>query len=313
MLSPYLFDARGLGNPRLAVKKIANPINGLPKIIIGSKPVDGGHYIFTDEEKDALLLVEPGAAPFLRPFIGAKEFLHTPNRWILSLQQAAPEMLQRLPKVREKIAAVRLYRSRSKSTGTQKISATPTQYHVTVIPTQPFLAVPQVSSERREYVPIGWMNPPVIPSDKVRILEGATKPLFGLLTSTMHMTWLRYVGGRLESRYSYVIGVVYNTFPTPPNWKRDAKKLEAHAQAVLDARAAYPGETLANLYDPNTMPINLRKAHQKLDRAVDKLYRRNEFTSDGERIEHLFALYEKMLTPITAKPKKRRRASARRP
>ncbi len=161
-------------------------------------------------------------------------------------------------------------------------------------------------------MPIGWLKPPTIPSNLVRILENATLADFALLTSAMHMAWLRHVGGRLKSDYRYSIGLVYNTFPVPPGFGTDGidlSKLEPLAQAVLDARAAHPDATLADLYDPDLMPSNLRKAHQTLDRAVDRLYRCTGFASERERIEHLFMLYEKMRAPLEAgmKAKARRR------
>ena len=172
--------------------------------------------------------------------------------------------------------------------------------------------IPEVSSERREYVPIGWLSPPVIPSNLVRVLENATLVDFALLTSAMHMAWLRHIGGRLKSDYRYSIGLVYNTFPMPPQGA-DLSRLEPLAQAVLAARAAHPGATLADLYDPDLMPPNLRRAHQALDRVVDRLYRRAGFTSERERVEHLFMLYEKMHAPLTAKMKgKPRRRRTRR-
>ena len=221
----------------------------------------------------------------------------------------APDVLARLPLVRERITTVRAYRQASKSKPTQKLADTPTLYHVNVFPTVPFLVVPEVSSERREYVPIGWLAPPVIPSNLVRVLENATLTDFALLTSAMHMAWLRHVGGRLESRYRYSIGLVYNTFPTPPE-SSDRSKLEPLAQAVLDARGVHPDATLADLYDPDLMPPNLRKAHQVLDRAVDRLYRPRRFASERERVEHLFMRYEQLRAPLEAgmkaKPKRRR-------
>ena len=158
-------------------------------------------------------------------------------------------------------------------------------------------------------MPVGWLEPPTIPSDLVFVLPGATLTDFALLTSTMHMAWLRHVGGRLESRYRYSIDLVYNTFPVPPKGT-NLSKLRPLTQSVLDARAAYPDSTLANLYDPDLMPTNLRKAHQVLDRAVDRLYRRGGFSSERQRIEHLFSLYEKMRTPlkvVTKMKSKRRR------
>ena len=309
-LSPYLFDAGGLADPHLVVGEENGPVNGMEKLIIGSKPIDGGNYIFDGEERTALLEAEPGAETFLHPFVGAREYLQGGERWILALHDAAPGTLARLPRVRKRIAAVRAYRQASNSKPTQKLSESPTLYHVNVVPTAPFLVIPEVSSERREYVPIGWLEPPVIPSNLVRVLENASLVDFALLTSAMHMAWLRHVGGRLKSDYRYSIGLVYNTFPMPPD-KPDLSKLEPLAQAVLDARDAHPDATLADLYDPDLMRPDLRKAHQALDRAVDRLYRRGGFASERERVEHLFMLYEKMSAPLKAvmqpKPKRRRR------
>ena len=301
VLSPYLFDAGGLIDPHLTVHGESRPINGMRKLIIGSKPIDGGHYIFNAEEREIFLEEEPGAAPFLRPFVGAREYLHGGERWILALHDAPPHTLAELLLVRERIAAVRAYRQASKSKPTVKLAETPTLYHVNVLPTAPFLAVPKVSSERREYAPIGWLEPPTIPSDLISVLRHATLVDFALLTSAMHMTWLRHVGGRLESRYRYSIGLVYNTFPTPPgftNRNLDLSKLENLAQAVLDARAAWPNSTLANLYDPELMPPKLRRAHQTLDRSVDRLYRRTPLASERDRIEHLLMLYEETRAPL---------------
>ncbi len=316
VLSPYLFDAGGLGDARVVVKSEARPLNGLPKLIIGSKPIDGGHYIFKADERNAFLEKEPGAEPYLRPFVGSREFLQGGERWILHLADVPPQVLKTLPKVRERIAAVRDYRLASKSKPTQALAETPRLYHVNVIPTAPFLVVPEVSSERREYVPIGWLEPPTIPSNLVRIIENASKPLFALLTSAMHVSWVRYIGGRLKSDYRYSIGLVYNTFPLPPGFHTNSSniaKMEPLAQAVLDARAAHPDATLADLYDPDLMPPNLRKAHQALDRTVDRLYRRSGFASERERVEYLLGLYEKMTIPLNMnkKPKRCRRIQQR--
>ena len=282
------------------------------KLASGTQPIDDGHFIFDAEERAAFLAAEPEAAPFLHPYVGAREYLQGGERWILALQEASPTTLKGLPKVRERMMAVRDYRSRSKRKSTLAIADFPTRYNVEVLPTAPFLVIPEVSSERREYVPIGWLAPPVIPSNLVRVLENATLAGFALLTSAMHMAWLRHIGGRLKSDYRYSIGLVYNTFPLPPGFTdADTSALEPLAQAVLDARAAHPGATLADLYDPDLMPPNLWRAHHVLDRAVDRLYRRKRFTSERERVDHLFALYERMQAPLTAeaaaKPRARRR------
>ena len=312
VITPYLFDGGALANPHLVVREEGSPVNGMRQLITGSKPIDDGHYIFKAEERSVFLEAEPEAAKLLRPFVGAREYLQGSERWILALHDASPTVLARLPHVRERIAAVRAYRADSKSKPTQQLAETPTVYHVNVRPTAPFLVIPQVSSERREYVPIGWLKPPTIPSDKLRLLTDATLSDFALLTSAMHMAWMRAVTGRMKSDYMYSVGVVYNTFPLPPGFAdADTSALEPLAQAVLDARAAHSGATLANLYDPDLMPPNLRRAHHALDRAVDRFYRRQRFTSERERVEHLFMLYEKMRAPLAAvmktKPKRRRR------
>ena len=172
-----------------------------------------------------------------------------------------------------------------------------------------------MSSERREYAPIGWLEPPVIPSNKLRLLSDATLAEFALLTSAMHMAWMRAVTGRLKSDYQYSVGVVYNTFPTPPGFasgEADLSKLKPLARAVLDARAAHGQATLADLYDPDLMPPALRRAHRNLDRAVDRLYRRAPFASERERVEHLFALYEKMRAPLEAGMRGKRRHGRKR-
>ena len=311
VITPYLVDGSALANPHLVVREEGSPVNGMRQLITGSKPIDDGHYIFKAQERSALLESEPDAASFLRPFIGAREYLRGGERWILALHDAAPSVLARLPLVRQRIAAVRAYRRASKSRPTQQLADTPTLYHVNVLPKAPFLVLPEVSSERREYVPIGWLEPPVIPSNKLRLLSNATLADFALLASAMHMAWMRAVTGRMKSDYMYSVGVVYNTFPLPPGFAdADTSALEPLAQALLDARAAHPGATLADLYDPDLMPPNLRRAHHALDRAVDRLYRRQRFTSERERVEYLFALYERMQAPLAAaavKPRVRRR------
>ena len=309
VLSPYLFDGGALTNPHIVIREEGRPINGLVQLLTGSQPIDDGHYIFNVEERLAFLDAEPDAEPFLRPFVGAREYLQGSKRWILALHDAPPATLARLPSVRARIAAVRAYRRTSKRTSTLKLADTPTLWQVNVLPTALFLVLPEVSSERREYLPVGWLEPPAIPSNKLRLLPDATLADFALLTSAMHMAWMRAVTGRMKSDYMYSVGVVYNTFPLPPG-SSDRSKLEPLAQAVLDARAAHPDATLADLYDPDLMPPNLRRAHQAIDRTMDRLYRRTGFASERERVEHLFMLYEKMRAPLEAlmkaKPKRRR-------
>lgn len=320
-LTAYLFGVADEANRYRVVREESRPINGMPKLIIGSKPIDGGHLIMTRVERDAIIADFPAASSWIRPFVGAQEYLNGGDRWILALQNAGPAEIRAVPPVADRVREVREYRSgkipargkdviKKPGLSSLALAETPMQYHVTVTPSQPFLVIPEVSSERREYAPIGWLEPPTIPSNLVRILEHAEKHHFGILTSAMHMAWLRNIGGRLESRYRYSIGLVYNTFPWPDMDERRKARIGELAQAVLDARDAHPAATLADLYDPDLMPPDLRRAHAALDRAVDRLYRPRGFDSERERVEYLFMLYEKMVAPVEAeareKPKRTR-------
>ena len=310
-LTAYLFDASAASDRHLVVRRASRPLNGLPTLCVGSKPVDGGHYIFTAEERAVLLAKEPGAGKFLRPYLGGREYLRGMKRWILYLADAEPNELRALPEVRKRIAEVRAYREEGGELA-KELADTPTRYHVTVVPERPFLALPEVSSERREYVPIGWIEPPTVPSNKLLIMRGGTFEIFGILMSRMHMAWLSHIGGRLESRFQYSPGVVYNTFPVPPRSERQRARLEKLANAIVVVRRSFPAATLSDLYDPDLMPPALLKAHRALDREVDKLYRASPFEDDRERVEHLFGLYERLVSPLTSgqRKAKRRRAAA---
>ena len=313
-ISPYLVDASQLGNSHLVVERRRSAISSLPKIGVGTKPVDGGHYILDREEREDLLTREPEAARLLRPFVGGREYINGLERWILLVSGAPPSVLRSMPSVLKRVRAVREFRTGHAGRLARSLADRPTEFHVTVVPSAEFLVVPEVSSERREYVPIGYLEPPAIPSNQLLVIQNTTLHLFALLTSAMHMAWLRHVGGRLKSDYRYSSGLVYNTFPTPSG-SSDLSKLEPLAQAVLDARATHPDATLADLYYPDLMPPDLHRAHQALDRAVDRLYRRTAFASERERVEHLFMLYEKMRAPLAAmmKEKPKRRRARRKP
>jgi hypothetical protein len=311
-LTPYLFDAGTVVNRHLVVEETNRPLCDVPQLVIGSKPIDEGHYIFDAEEKAAFLHREPQAKKYLHPFIGSVEFINGLERWILYVDGASPADIRSMPGVKERIAAVRAFRLKSKSPGTRDLANTPTRFHVTVVPDRPFLVIPEVSSERRDYVPIGWLKPPVIPSNLVRVLLDADLWLFGILTSAMHMAWLRQIGGRLKSDYRYSVGIVYNTFPWPDATDQQRAKVRSVAQSVLDARAEFPNSTLADLYDVDAMPPKLRKAHHALDDAVDKLYRSAAFSGDRDRAEHLFGMYEKLVAPLVAAAFQPARRSRRR-
>jgi hypothetical protein len=324
-LTAYLFAAAKPELRHLVAREINRPLCETPPMIIGSKPIDGGYLIFDIQaERDEFLRAEPAAAPYVRPFIGSVEFINGGCRWILALQNADPAQLRAMPHALERVKSVRQYRlgeiSAKRKPGAEPkppgissraLAQTPTEFHVTVIPSLPFLAVPEVSSERRDYVPIGWLEPPIAPSNLVRVILDATHWHFGVLTSAMHMAWLRQIGGRLESRYRYSIGLVYNTFPWPEADEVAQARISKLAQAVLGARAQFPNSSLADLYDPDAMPPTLRRAHRALDAAVDRLYRKEPFASNRERAEHLFALYEKLAAGFLAGGVKHRKADAK--
>ena len=305
-LTPYLTDAFALEDRHLVVRESSCSMSGAPPLVSGTQPIDDGNYIFDERERDAFLAIEPGAARLLRPYVGSEDYLKGRERWILALNTATPAELRALPEVTKRMARVRAFRAQSTRRSTRAIADHPARYNVEVIPARPFLAIPKVSSERREYVPIGWLDPPAIPSDLVFILENADHWHFGVLTSRMHMAWLRSVGGRLKSDLRYSIGVVYNPFPWPPAKPAEMDRIRALASAVLKERARHEGATLARLYDPAAMVAGLRKAHRDLDLAVDELYRKPAFTSDRERVEHLLGMYEKSVTRLAATARGRR-------
>ena len=277
---------------RSLVQLESKSINGLPKMIMGSKPIDGGHYIFTEQEKDEFLKLEPKAEKYMRPFIGADEFLKNKTRYILALQDCTPNELQKMPKVMELIKLVKKLRYNSSDKTTRKLGDTPTKYHLNVLPKNDFLLIPLNTSSRRNYIPIGYLKPPIIPSNANMIIQDADLGLFGLLTSNIHMIWLSKIGGKLGDGYRYSKGIVYNTFPVP---KSDLKSLEPLAQEILDIRDKYKDSSLADLYDPDTMPADLLKAHQQLDKKVESLYRIVPFTDDDDRLEFLLEEYSKMI------------------
>jgi len=297
-ISPYLVNAAELPDPHIVVHAQKHSLMGYPDLIMGTKPVVDGYYIFTEEQKEAFLQKEPGAAPFMRPYIGSREFINGTRRWILALHQADPRQLRTLPQVLRRMEAVKKHRLSSKKAPTRELAQRPEIFECHVIPEKPFLAIPETSSEKRDYVPIGWLAPPTIPSNSIRLMENAALWHFAILTSRMHMAWLRQFAGRLKSDYRYSCGVVYNTFPWPEGLQTDThaqEKLNALAQAVLDARAQYPTAALADLYEPLTMPTPLRQAHKTLDRAVERLYRQEAFASDGARVACLLVRYAALI------------------
>jgi hypothetical protein len=309
-LTPYLFDASALADRHLVVEREASSICAYPEICVGTKPVDGGHYIFNESDRARFLQQEPSASRIMRPFVGGYEYINGVARWILVPESITAQELRRLPHVIERVSKVRHYRDWGGGKLAKSLASMPTAFHVTVLPKEPFLAIPEVSSERREYVPMGYLEPPIVPSNQILVIRNAALFMFGVITSRMHMAWLRNIGGRLKNDYRYSSGIVYNPFPWPRLDEAAKTKLAKLAKTVLDARATHAGATLADLYDPDVMPEDLRKAHRVLDEAVDRLYRKEPFASDRERVEHLFGLYEKLTAPMVAaaaKPKRGRK------
>ena len=290
-INGYLVDASNV-----YVQNRRTPICDVPKIGIGNKPIDGGNYLFSAEEKDAFLKKEPQAAHFFRKWLGAREFLNNDPRYCLWLGDATPSELKSMPMSMERIKLVQKFRLSSSSKPTQKIAQTPTRFHVENFPDGNYLFIPRVSSEKRFYMPVGFIDPSVLSSDSALISEGMGKFEFGVMNSLMHNAWMRTTCGRLESRYRYSAGVVYNNFPWPVGVSDTQKtKIEECAQAVLDARMQFPDSSLADLYDPLTMPPLLIKAHQSLDKAVDAAYGRKSFKGEAERVAFLFERYLKLV------------------
>ena len=285
----------------LTVQSESRPINEARPLRTGVQMIDDGHFTFESTERVAFLEVEPEAKTLFKRYLGGDEFINGFHRWILYLRDAPTSEIRRLHHVRERVAKVREYRTKSSRPSTVRMAETPALLGVDERLTEDYLVVPNTSSERREYIPIGWLGPEVIANQKLRILPRATFWEFAVLTSAMHMAWMRTVTGRLKSDYMYSVSVVYNTFPWPEAVPSQRAKIEALAQAVLDARAMdkNTSATLADLYDPDFMPPELRKAHRDLDAAVDKLYNPRGFADERARVEHLFRLYERLVDPLT--------------
>lgn len=294
VINPYLVDAP---DPMIGSRR--TPICDVPSIIFGSMPNDGGHLSLTDEEKEDLITQEPGAAKWIRQFIGAREFLNGGSRWCLWLLDLPPEKLKELPMVRARVEAVRRHRDSSRRVATKKLATTPTLFGEIRQPKSSYLMVPKVSSERRAYIPIGFQPENVISSDLCLVIPHTTTYHLGILSSAMHMAWVRTVCGRLKSDFRYTNEIVYNNFPWPTSATQNQReKVSAAAQAVLDVRAQFPEATLANLYDPLSMPHSLVKAHQVLDKAVDAAYvpsgGKRTWATEAERVAFLFGLYQEV-------------------
>lgn len=299
-ISPYLFDAGKLANSHIVVRDAPSPLSPRSSMIYGSKPTDGGGLILSEDEKAAIIKAFPTAKNYIKPLIGAKDSINGTHRYCLWLVNAPPAFIKSTPPIYDRVMEVKAFRLASPKVPTQRDADRAWEFAEIRHTGQPFVVVPAHTSERRDYVPLAFYKGDEVAHNSCQFLSNATLIDFALLNSAMHMSWLSQMGGRIKSDFRYSIGLVYNTFPMPQASEAQLKKLEPLAQAILDARDAHIGATLADLYDPDFMPQNLRKAHNALDKAVDKLYRKSGFSSDSERVEHLLGMYEKIVVPLTA-------------
>jgi len=289
-INPYLVDA-----PDVVLQKRSKPLCAVPEMRFGNQPIDGGHLILSEEERQAFLDACPEGEPLIRRFVGSKEFINDQPRYCLWLVGADPVLVRSCPSIRDRLEAVRQFRLASKREATKQLAATPGQFAFVSHDETDYLLIPSVSSERRRYIPVGFMPPSVVASNLCMIIPGAAPLHFGIITSAMHMAWVRSVCGRLKSDFRYSAGIVYNNFPWPESVSDDRRAcIEQAAAAVLAAREKYPDASLADLYDPLSMPPDLLRAHQKLDREVDAAYSRRKFTGDADRVAFLFERHREL-------------------
>ena len=298
-INPYLVDAKDI-----LIENRNTPICNVPKMMYGSKPTDGGFYILSNEEKIDFLIKEPNASKFIKPFLSAREYLNGEKRWCIWLVDANPNELKNCPMLLQRIEAVKKFRSESIAASTRDYKYHNLFRQVTQ-PKDDFLLVPRTTSENRSYIPIGFFSKDFIVSDTCQSIPNASLFHFGILNSTMHMAWVKTTCGRLKSDFRYSKDIVYNNYPWPENpTEKQIKTIEEKAQNVLDVRASFPNSSLADLYNPLTMPPALVKAHNELDKAVDAAYSKQAFTSEAKRMEFLFELYEKYTAGLFVKEKK---------
>jgi hypothetical protein len=302
-INPYLVDA-----PNVVLPSRTDTPPGLPRLIKGSQPTDGGHLILTEAEKTGLLAVEPQAEKWLRPYIGGEELINGSIRWCLWLKGISPAELKAMPHVMRRLDDVQKWRLTSATKSVQEWAARPSLFTQDRQPFTDYLAVPRVSSERRRFIPIAYLSAEIIAHEKLLVVEGATLYHFGILNSTMHNAWMRYTSGRLKSDYSYA-PAVYNNFPWPDTSDKHCATIEAAAQAILDARGLYPESSLADLYDPLSMPPELVKAHAALDKAVDAAYQYKGGKDDATRVAFLFERYQQLTSLLAVTAKKTRKRS----
>ncbi|MDD7484303.1 MAG: class I SAM-dependent DNA methyltransferase, partial [Clostridia bacterium] len=289
-INGYLIDAENI-----YIDSKNKPICDVPAIAMGNQPIDDGNYLFTETEMRAFIANEPGSAKWFMPWYGAQEFINRSPRYCLWLGKCSPTELRKMPNCLKRIEAVRSYRQQSQRASTNKMADKPTRFQTENMPRGHYICIPEVSSEKRRYVPMGYMDDTVLCSNKLRLMPNADLYHFGVLQSNVHNSWVRAVCGRLETRLDYSIKIVYNNFPWPTPTDAQKAKIEQTAQGILDARALYPDSSLADLYDELTMPPELRTAHQRNDRAVMEAYGMSiKDTTESTCVAELMRMYQKL-------------------
>lgn len=306
-ISPYLIDSADL-----IISTRHKPSCDVPEMVKGNQPTDNGYLLFTESERIEFLAKEPEAEKFILPIISAHQFLNGENRFCLWLKDTNPTEWRNLPEVMKRVNAVREFRLKSTKQATVRLADVPYLFAEIRQPNSDYVLIPRHSSENRRYIPMAFFSKDFIVADSCNAVPNASLYLFGVLTSVMHNAWMRQVCGRLESRYRYSNNLVYNNFPFPktPNAKQ-IERVEQTANAILDARANFSGATLADLYDANTMPLELVKAHRANDEAVDACYGKTRFKNELERLEFLFDLYRQYTAPLAVIEEKETRKARR--
>lgn len=287
-ISPYLVEGKDI-----VILKRKKPICDVPEIVFGSMPNDDGNLLLSKEEKEQFLISDPETNKFIKPLVSAKEFLNDTERYCLWLTEIQPSELKKYPEIEERIKKVKAYRIKSNRETTRELANYPTLFGEIRQPQIDYIVIPRVSSENRTYIPIGFFTKNEIASDSCLMIPGATLYHFGILTSIMHMTWVKYVCGRLKSDFRYSNELVYNNFPWPLNpSNKDKLNLIEKAQKILKTREIYKNSSLSDLYNPLRMPPLLTKAHKELDDLVDLFYRKQKFNNDKSRMEFLLDLFQ---------------------
>lgn len=297
-INPYLIDA-----PLVFVEGARKSLCNKIKITTGNRPADGGNLIIEKDEYQRFIEQEPEAKKYIKRLLGSVEFINNKDRWCLWLVGVSPGELRKMPLVMERVEACRQDRLNSPDAGRKKLAETPTLFRETQNPSR-YIVVPKVSSQRRRYIPIGYLDGDTIPTDLLFIIPEADLYYFGMLTSNVHMAWMRTVAGRLKSDYRYSGNLVYNTFPWPDPTDAQKARIEATAQSILDVRAFYPDSSLADLYDPLTMPPELRKAHIANDKAVMASYGFSTKMSEADCVGELMKMYQALVEKEGTKKKK---------